>query len=562
MIQLNNYNLLNRLFKIVLIFFCSVFYFINVKFAFSQNTNPNQEKVNSVTLKNNIEVSTLEKPSLGSIGIKTEVNKMMGLDVWQGMNAKNIVEHLNYIPDIVSSKHLQIFLNDLYLSASNPPKGNSEEIIKFLETRLVKIKSSGQSKKLYQLVKQLPKGKRWKLWQHWLIEYELLNRQDKKACKQVNKKSKIDADHFWQMAKIFCLSIDGKLSQSEFILDLIKSRGFSDWHFENLFKILNGEIKDYKIDDKKNKLKPLHIIMMDTLKIPIKVNFIANLGIEYTDSLLSLTYLTPKARSFLLDRKINYNVVSSDQIIENYKSVSDGTADIVKAFANYKKKPNGFNRANIWLSIITLKEEIKKAESILKFIRLERKNGRFYNSIDLYLPILEKIDSASLTQDLNASIQKLKIANKPNLYPENDLANILMLKKGKTWSWDLILEEKAWPIIPILEQSQMKEPTSLRWLENINNFKDKNFEEDQYNKWNNSFNLNKYILTKSIEEAANNDKKSLTVLLIARLISNNPLVDFDLVNLLKIRRALFKIGLDDLSKKITLEVMTSKFISI
>ena len=335
MIQLNNYNFLNRLIKISLIFFCFVFYFINLKFVFSQNTKSSQDKVNSSIVNNSIEVSTLEKPSLGSIGIKTEVNKMMGLDVWQGMNAKNIVEHLNYIPDIVTSKYLQIFLNDLYLSASNPPKGNSEEIIKFLETRLVKIKSSGKSEKLYQLVKQLPdEGKRWKLWKHWLIEYELLNRQDKKACKQVDKKSKTNADHFWQMAQIFCLSIEGKLSQSEFILDLIKSRGFSDWHFENLFKILNGEIKDYRIDDKKNKLKPLHIIMMDTLKIPIKVNFIANLGIEYTDSLLSLTYLTSKARSFLLDKKINYNVVSSDQIIENYKSVSDGTADIVKAFAN------------------------------------------------------------------------------------------------------------------------------------------------------------------------------------------------------------------------------------
>ena len=91
--------------------------------------------------------------------------------------------------------------------------------------------------------------------------------------------------------------------------------------------------------------------------------------------------------------------------------MSDGTADIVEAFANYTKKPNGFNRANIWLSIITIKEDIKKAESILKLIRLETKNGRFYNAIDLYLPILEKINSASLTQDLNASIQKLKIAH-------------------------------------------------------------------------------------------------------------------------------------------------------
>ena len=52
----------------------------------------------------------------------------------------------------------------------------------------------------------------------------------------------------------------------------------------------------------------------------------------------------------------------------------------------------------------------------------------------------------------------------------------------------------------------MKEPKSLKWLENINSFEDKNFEEGQYNKWNNSFSLNKYILAQSIEEAANNEE--------------------------------------------------------
>ena len=55
--------------------------------------------------------------------------------------------------------------------------------------------------------------------------------------------------------------------------------------------------------------------MMDTLKIPIKANYIANFGVEYTDSLLSLTYLTPDARSFLLDKNINYSFVNVNQII-------------------------------------------------------------------------------------------------------------------------------------------------------------------------------------------------------------------------------------------------------
>ena len=141
-----------------------------------------------------IKVSKLEKPSLGSLGIKTDVNKIMGLDIWANMKASDIIEHFNYIPDILLSKSIHIFLNDLYLGISNPPIGNSDNIIKFLETRLLKIKSGGNSKKLYQLVTQLPSGSRWEFWKRWQIEYELINRQDKKACQYISEISKINTD--------------------------------------------------------------------------------------------------------------------------------------------------------------------------------------------------------------------------------------------------------------------------------------------------------------------------------------------------------------------------------
>jgi hypothetical protein len=42
------------------------------------------------------------------------------------------------------------------------------------------------------------------------------------------------------MSRIFCLSIENKLSQAQLTLDLIKSKGFSNLVFENLFKIING----------------------------------------------------------------------------------------------------------------------------------------------------------------------------------------------------------------------------------------------------------------------------------------------------------------------------------
>ena len=529
--------------------------------AYSETTKSIKKEFLESNKNSNIKVSKLEKPSLGSLGIKTDINKIMGLDIWANMKASDIIEHFNYIPDILLSKSLHIFLNDLYLGMSNPPIGNSDSIIKFLETRLLKIKSGGKSEKLYQLVSQLPQGIRWEFWKRWQIEYELINRQDKKACQYINEKSKINSDNFWQMSRIFCLAIEGKVDQSEFILDLIKSRGFSDEIFENLFQIIKDNEKTLSFKNKNSKIQPIHLIMMDTLKVPIKANYIAHFGIEYTDSLLSLTYLTPRARSFLLDKKMNYSFVNVNQIIENYKSVADGNIDIQKALSNYIKKPNGLNRANVWLAVITMKDEIKKVESIIMFIKFEIKNGRFRDIADLYVPVLEKIDKSTLTKELNNSIKKLIVMSKPNLYPDNSLANIITLKKDKTWDWELILKERAWPIIPLLEKSGMKRPSSIEWLDYVNSSTEKNLDVDSFIKWENSYTFKNFILTKSIEQAANNDKKALTVLLRARVMEDTPLVDFDLNNLMILRSSLFKIGLSDLANKITHEIMTSKFIN-
>ena len=520
-----------KLNKSLVSFFKYSFYFIVItyfNFAVAQVDTSNKKETYSNPKKLNIEVSNLEKPSLGSIGVKTKLNNIMGLDIWKSMNATNIVEHFSYIPDVVTSKSLQDLLIQLYLSSSNPPSGTSEEIIKFLETRLFKLKSSGQSEKLYQLINQLPDGERWNIWKQWIIEYELIGRQDQKACSNVYEGSKNNSSHFWQTARIFCLSINDKVSQAEFILDLLKVKGFEDPIFENLFQIMNNEKEKFELKNKDTQILPIHLIMMDTIKIPIKINYIAHLGIEYTESLLKLTYLTPKARSFLLDKKINFTFVSTDQIILDYKSVSDGVIDIENSISNYKKTPNGQSRANVWFSVLSIKDEVKKAETILNFLKLEMKVGRFYDSVNLYLPTLNKIKNSSLTKELNDTIRKINIASNPELYDGNKLANILMLKKDKEWDWNLILSQKAWPIIPVIERAGMIGPENIKWLDFINKFNQNSLDEKTYNKWNRNFDLDTYILSKSIEQAAKENKKSLTILLVARLVNNNPFEDFDL----------------------------------
>ena len=558
--KLNNYNMSYKK-CVILLSHCILFFFIQPKPSFSVTNDFNKE-ISSNKVNGEIKVSKLAKPSLGSLGIKTEVNNLMGLNIWKNLKVEEIIEHLNYIPDNSASKHLQIFLNDLYISASVPPEGESNQILKFLETRLFKIKNSGHSKNLYKLVSQLPKGNRWETWKKWQIEYELINRKDKKACELINIESKSNLKDFWQMARIFCLSIEGKRDQSEFILDLIKSRGFNDDIFENLFQSIYNEVNFINIENKTNKIQPLHIVMMDTLKIPIKVNYVAHLGVEYTDSLLSLNYLTSKARAFLLDKQLNYSFVSVDQIIENYKSVADGNIDFENSFSNFLKEPNGYNRANVWLSIINIKDDIKKVNSILKMVKSETNNGRFNDVIGLYLNLLNEIDNSSLPQELNQSIERLKISSNPDLYPNNNFANIISLAKGQTWDFNLISKEKAWPLIPIVEKAGMIEPNSINWMNYLKNLKGIDLEEDIYLKWESNYNLRRFLLTKSIEVAAKNNNKTLTILLTARLVGDNSLIDFDLNSLIIIRNSLNSIGLENLSKIITQEIMTSKIVNL
>ena len=556
--KLNNYNLMSKKWM-MLLSHCILFFFLQLKFSFAQTNGLNND-VSSNNVRAEIKVSNLAKPSLGSLGVKTEINNLMGLNIWQNFKAEEIIEYLNYIPDNLASKHFQIFLNDLYISTSVPPAGETNQILKFLETRLFKIKNSGQSKNLYKLVSQLPRSYRWDMWIKWKIEYELINRKDKKACEYINVESKSNLNNFWQMARIFCLSIEGKKDQSEFILDLIKSRGFNDKIFEQLFQGIYNEVNDITIEYKKSKIQPLHVVMMDTLKIPIKVNYIAHLGIEYTDSLLSLNYLTTKARAFLLDKQLNYSFVSVDQIISNYKSVADGNTDFEKSFSIFLKEPNGYNRANVWLSIINIKDDIIKVNSILKMIKSETNNGRFHDVLGLYLNLLNEIDNSSLPQELNQSIERLKISSNPDLYPNNNFANIISLAEGQTWDFDLISKEKAWPLIPIVEKAGMIEPNSINWMNYLTDIREIDLEEAKYMKWESNYNFERFLLTKSIKESAKNNNKTLTILLIARLIGDNPLIDFDLNSLITIRNSLKSIGLENLSKTITQEIMTSKIV--
>ena len=138
---------------------------------------------------------------------------------------------------------------------------------------------------------------------------------------------------------------------------------------------------------------------------------------------------------------------------------------------------------------------------------------------------------------------------------------MILLKRDHTWDFKFILKEKAWHLIPFIERAGMIQPSNINWLNYINTIDRESYEDKNAMIIDSGRDVKKIILTKSIQQASNSNQKSLTVLLIARLIGDTSIIDFDLNDLITIKIALNKIGLENLSNSITYEIMSSKIIS-
>ena len=343
----------------------------------------------NLNAKTKVTIGKLNSPSIGSLGVETKLNTKYGLNLWNKFTAKEAIINLNYLPNVVSSNILQSYLVDLYASLSLPPQGNSKDVIKFLEIKLLKISTSGYANYLNDIVKQLPNNSRWERWKKWYVEYNLMKKNDKESCKVVNEFLKTDISNFWKKAKIICLITEQKFDEAKFVHDVMLSQNLVDELFTELFQNLVHKTNNNQLKHVNLQAEPLHIVMLDILRYPINANLIANFGAEYTEALIDLIYIDAEARSFLLDKLIALKAVDRERVVQVYKSVVSEGLDEKKSLSSLSEQSNGINRANVWLSTLKMKDNLKKVDYILKILDIENNLGRFKQSLELYLPILK-----------------------------------------------------------------------------------------------------------------------------------------------------------------------------
>ena len=508
-----------------------------------------------------VKIGELNSPSLGSLGIKTNLNDKFGVNLWNDFTAAEAIKSLNYIPDVVSSKHLQTYLVELYSSASIPPSGSPNQIVKFVETKLLKLSSSGASDELEQIVTQLPNGKRWHRWKKWLVEKNLMKKNDKEACNYVSEMLKSNTEPYWRKANLICLLINENFDEANLIHDVMVSEDLIDPLFKELFINILDQNNIETIENNTVKLTPFHVIMLDMLKFPISANMIAEFDSEYTEALIELVYINSEARSFLLDKLIGFKRIDRKQMIKIYQAVVYEKPEPEKSLAALDQNANGLNRAHVWLASIGLNDDVEKVNYILDVLEIENKLGRLNQTLDLYLPSLISIQGKALPNSLNQKIKYLQILHKPKTFYENEIAKMLLVSKGSSWNLKFISENNSWGLVPYLESSGMKSP-DVNWTDFMERFDFNNNKTDSFSIWSSPINYKSFLINRAIQEKSKNDQKVKTILLIARLINDRKLKNLELTNLQNIEKSLSEIGLGKLGSDLRLEVLSSKLASL
>ena len=233
----------------------------------------------------------------------------------------------------------------------------------------------------------------------------------------------------------------------------------------------------------------------------ISYKMIKDFGFEYKSLLLKLIYLKPNARAMLIDQMTLVQDIDRDDLIKIFQDVKFESISQEDIFKGLETNPNGLNRAKFWLFLLDIKDNSEKAKLILTYLDIENNKDNAKVASSIYLPVLNSLETNSLSQSQNEIIKYINNINDPEKYSDMPISKIMLATSGKFWDQKLITRHNAWNIVNYLNYLGLKSP-DINWAEKYFN------EKDVSKKLNEKFSLNlsyeEFVLNNAIEKNIKN----------------------------------------------------------
>jgi len=442
---------------------------------------------------------------------------------------------------------------------SVPPSGANLVAGELVAARLAWLARAGRSHDLAVLANQLPDSPRWASWKRWLVEHELMMRNDAVACGIVDAQVAATMEPFWHKANVICHAVKGNVAGARFAADILAANGVEDPVFFALTNEMLTGVPAENIDP--NTLDTMHIVLMDVVNRSIPLESLAVLPSQMAQSVVQLKFLGADARMVSTFDGLSRGLIDHNQVSKLWRNAGPVDGDPQLALAQLDGEATALTTAMAWRAI-DADTSPQRLARIAAAMGAEIADGNGALMLPLYAELIaDEISDANAAADMRFNedgvapkISMLLAIAKPDDitliegFTDNDdalrAANLMkMIDRGELQA-GVVRELDMWPLVPVLQAAGAVMPDQ-DWLVLA---KDAALTQRPF------ISLSPIVLA-AVTHAADNRRVAETILLTNWLLQTGPLETINPEDLAKLVTALRNIGQEDVAKALSKEIL-------
>jgi hypothetical protein len=509
----------------------------------------------------------ISEVGLAAIGVGDDDANERGLDsmIWRGTAASDAVFLLEKAAVVSHSQALTNLSYRVVAKQSVPPSGANLVAGELVAARLAWLAQAGRSHDLAVLANQLPDSPRWASWKRWLVEHELMMRNDAVACDIVDAQVAATMEPFWHKANVICHAVKGNVVGARFAADILAANGVEDPVFFALTNEMLTGVPAENIDP--NTLDTMHIVLMDVVNRSIPLESLAVLPSQMAQSVVQLKFLGADARMVSTFDGLSRGLIDHNQVSKLWRNAGPVDGDPQLALAQLDGEATALTTAMAWRAI-DADTSPQRLARIAAAMGAEIADGNGALMLPLYAELIaDEISDANAAADMRFNedgvapkISMLLAIAKPDDialiegFTDNDdalrAAKLMkMIDRGALQS-GVVSELDMWPLVPVLQAAGAVMPDQ-DWLVLA---KDAALTQQHF------ISLSPIVLA-AVTQAADNRRVAETILLTNWLLQTGPLETINPKDMAKLVIALRSIGQEDVAKALSKEILRAHLLS-
>ncbi len=503
----------------------------------------------------------ISEVGLAAIGVGGGDANDRGLDsmIWRGTSASDAVFLLEKAAVVSHSRALTNLSYRVVAKQSVPPSGANLVAGELVAARLAWLARAGRSHDLAVLANQLPDSPRWASWRRWLVEHELMMRNDAVACGIVDAQVAATMEPFWHKANVICHAVKGNVAGARFAADILAANGVKDPDF---FALTNEMLTGVPAENiNPNTLHTMHIVLMDVVNRSIPLESLAVLPSQMAQSVVQLKFLGADARMVSTFDGLSRGLIEHNQVSKLWRNAGPVDGDPQLALAQLDGEATALTTAMAWRAI-DADTSPQRLARIVAAMGAEIADGNGALMLPLYAELIaDEISDANASADMRFNedgvapkISMLLAIAKPDDialiegFIDNDdalrAANMMnMIDRGELQA-GVVRELDMWPLVPVLQAAGAVMPDQ-DWLVLA---KDALLTQRPF------MSLSPIVLA-AVTHAAEYRRVAETILLTNWLLQTGPLETINPEDLAKLVTALRNIGQEDVAKALSKEIL-------